>query len=304
MTSNDRAGGAAGGESTTKVVETDLDLGRGRTLRVYDTGAGDGGEERLVVVWHHGTPNIGSPPAPLFPAAERLGIRWVSYDRPGYGGSTPRPDRPVGSAADDVAHVVDALGVERFAVMGHSGGGPHALACGALLPDRVLGVVSVSGLAPFDAKGLDWFAGMGDAGVASLRAAAAGRAEKKRHLISQAEAEGEPDFTPEDWAALAGAWSWFGDVVGPALASGPGPHVDDDLAYVAPWGFDPARITAPLLLLHGERDLVVPSGHSRWLARHCHTAELRLSPEDGHISILRSAESALLWLRNATRAHG
>ncbi|MEO3754092.1 alpha/beta hydrolase [Streptomyces sp. B6B3] len=297
MTSN----GIAGGTGATTVVERDLNLGDGRTLRVYDTGPGDAGAESLVVVWHHGTPNVGAPPAPLFPAARRLGIRWVSYDRPGYGGSTPRPDRPVGSAADDVARVVDALGVGRFAVMGHSGGGPHALACGALLPDRVLGVVSVSGLAPFDAEGLDWFAGMGDAGAASLRAAAAGRAAKERHLASP-DADHEPDFTPEDWAALAGEWSWFGDVVGPAVASGPGPHVDDDLAYVTPWGFDPARIAAPLLLLHGGRDRVVPAAHSRWLARHCHTAEPRLVPEDGHISVMRSAASALSWLRDATRA--
>ena len=68
------------------VNEVDLKLGDGRILHVYDTGADGGG---FPVFWHHGTPNIGSPPAPLFPAAERLGLRWVSYDRPGYGGSTP-----------------------------------------------------------------------------------------------------------------------------------------------------------------------------------------------------------------------
>src|ERR1700710_957740 len=101
------------------VVETELALADGRTLHTYDTGA-DGGADRLTVFWHHGTPNIGAPPVPLFPAAARLGIRWVSYDRPGYGGSTPRPDRSIGSAADDVRAVVDHLGIERFAVMGHS----------------------------------------------------------------------------------------------------------------------------------------------------------------------------------------
>ena len=149
--------------------ELDLKLGDGRILHVYDTGA-DEGSGRLPVVWHHGTPNIGSPPAPLFPAAERLGLRWVSYDRPGYGGSTRDPGRDLGSAADLVSSVADALGIERFALMGHSGGEPHALACGALLPDRVLGVVSMAGLAPFDAGGLDWFAGMAASGVDSLRA--------------------------------------------------------------------------------------------------------------------------------------
>src|ERR671910_2718554 len=103
------------------VTETDLELGDGRTLHVYDTGTDDA-DGRLAVFWHHGTPNIGAPPEPLFPAAARLGIRWVAYDRPGYGGSTPRPGRDVASAASDAARVADALGVGRFAVMGHSGG--------------------------------------------------------------------------------------------------------------------------------------------------------------------------------------
>ncbi|MDQ4063237.1 MAG: alpha/beta hydrolase, partial [Actinomycetota bacterium] len=103
------------------VTETDLKLGDGRTLHVYDTGADDA-EGRLAVFWHHGSPNIGSPPRPLFPAAEDLGIRWVSYDRPGYGGSTPYPGRDVALAAAYVSTIADALGIDRFALMGHSGG--------------------------------------------------------------------------------------------------------------------------------------------------------------------------------------
>jgi len=91
------------------VTETDVELPDGRTLHVYDTAGEDG---RLAVLWHHGTPNLGPPPEPLFP------------------------------------------------VMGHSGGSNHALACGALLPGRVLGAVCMSGLAPLHAEGLDWFAGM------------------------------------------------------------------------------------------------------------------------------------------------
>ena len=139
---------------------------------MYDTGADDA-DGRLAVIWHHGTPNIGVPPEPLFAAAAQLGIRWVSYDRPGYGESTPHPGRDVASAATDVSSVADALGIDKFAVMGDSGGGPHALACGALLPERALGVVSVSGLAPFGAEGLDFFAGMAASGAAQLRAAGA-----------------------------------------------------------------------------------------------------------------------------------
>jgi pimeloyl-ACP methyl ester carboxylesterase len=273
------------------VIETDLESGDGRRLHVYDTG-GDGSR---TVFWHHGTPNIGAPPRPLFPAASRLGIRWVSYDRPGYGGSTARPDRDLASAADDVAAVADALGIGRFAVMGHSGGGSHALACGALLPRRVIGVVSVAGPAPYGAEGLDWFAGMSASGVASLRAAASGRAAKERH---EAAAEYDPEmFTPADHAALSGDWSWFGEVVGPAVKDGPGGLIDDDLAYVAPWGFDPARVAVPVLFLHGGQDRVIPCAHGRWLASRCPAAEFRLRPEAGHISVLGSGEAALDWLR-------
>jgi pimeloyl-ACP methyl ester carboxylesterase len=277
------------------VRETDLVLSNGRTLHVYDTGADDA-DGQLAVFWHHGTPNIGAPPEPLFPAATRLGIRWVSYDRPGYGGSTPYPSRDVASAAADVLSIAYTLGIDQFAVMGHSGGGPHALACGALLPERILGVVSVAGLAPFGAEGLDWFAGMAASGVASLRAAAEGRAAKERYEASGAEYDPEM-FTPEDHAALSGAWSWVLDVVDPAVEAGPGGLIDDDLAYVAPWGFDPARVVAPTLFLHGGRDRVVPSSHSEWLARRCPSAELWLCPDDGHISVLNSGAASMEWLQ-------
>ncbi|MGH2477209.1 MAG: alpha/beta hydrolase [Candidatus Limnocylindrales bacterium] len=276
------------------VSDFEVDLGGGRTLHAYDTGA-DGAAGRLAVFWHHGTPNIGAPPVPLFPAAERLGIRWVSYDRPGYGGSTPHRGRDVASAAVHVATIADALGIDRFAVVGHSGGGPHALACGALLPDRVVGVVSVAGLAPFGAEGLDWFAGMVSSGEMSLRAAAEGRSAKERFETSGTAYD--PEFIPADLAALAGEWAWLGDVVGPAIEAGPGGLIDDDLAYVAPWGFEPAQVVPPTLLLHGGRDRVVPSSHSVWLARRCPSAELRLSPDDGHISVLTSADAAMDWLR-------
>jgi pimeloyl-ACP methyl ester carboxylesterase len=276
------------------VTEFDLALSGGRTLHAYDMGSG-GAAGRLAVFWHHGTPNIGAPPEPLFAAADRLGIRWVSYDRPGYGGSTPHQGRDVASAAADVSSVADALGLDQFAVMGHSGGSTHALACGALLPERVLGVVSMAGLAPFGAEGLDWFAGMVASGVASLRAAAEGRAAKERFEASAAEYD--PEFTPADLGALSGEWSWLAGVVGPAVEAGPGGLIDDDLAYVAPWGFDPAKAVPPALFLHGGRDGVVPSSHSEWLARRWPLVELRLSPTDGHISILNSATAAMEWLR-------
>jgi pimeloyl-ACP methyl ester carboxylesterase len=155
----------------------------------------------------------------------------------------------------------------------------------------------VASLAPLDATGLDWFAGMGPAGVATLRSAVAGRAARQRH--EESAGDGMPDFVEADLATLRGEWSWFGSVVGPALASGPGPMIDDDLAYVRPWGFAVSDVEVPVLVVHGSADLVVPSGHGVWLAEHLPSAELWLTPDDGHLSVMRRAADALAWLRAA-----
>jgi pimeloyl-ACP methyl ester carboxylesterase len=281
------------------VTERDIELADGRKLHFYDAGPDDGGES-LAVIWLHGTPNTGAPPEPLFSAAAANGLRWVSYDRPAYGGSTPNPGRDIASGAADVAAIGDALGLRRFAVMGHSGGGPYALACGALLPDRVVAVVCGSGLAPFGAAGLDWYAGMYPGGAAGLRAAAAGRAAITEVVAA---AEFDPEmFTPADHAALAGDWAWMGQVAGQAIEAGPDGQIDDELANVAPWGFEPAQVAVPVLFLHGGQDRIVPSSHSQWLARQCPPAELRLFPAEGHVSVLSAAGAdALRWLAAAPR---
>ena len=275
------------------VTETDLQLGARGRLHMYDTGA-ERDSTRLTVLWHHGTSNTGAPPEPLFPAATQRGIRWVSYDRPGYGGSTPRPGRDVASAASDVSRVADALGLRQFAVMGHSGGAPHALACAALLPERVTGVVCVAGLAPFRAEGLDWFAGMAPYGTALLRAAAAGSAALEKFLASCEFDLGQ--FCPADHAALLGEWAWLGTVARQAMADRHHGMADDELAFVAPWGFDPGLVAPPVLFLHGGQDRIVPSAHGAWLAGQAHAAQLWLRPDDGHISVLHSATAALDWL--------
>ncbi len=273
--------------------ERDLELSDGRRLHIYDTRADDA-YARLTIFWHHGTPNLGEPPEPLLPAAAQRGIRWIGYDRPGYGGSTPHPSRDVASAAADVSAIADGLGVGRFAVMGHSGGAAHALACAALLSGRVIGAVSVSGLAPYDAQGLDWFAGMGAAGAGELRAAAAGRAALGIYLAST---EFDPEmFTPADHAALKGAWHWLGVIAGRATEGGLGGMVDDDVAYVAPWGFDPRKIGQPVLIVQGGQDRIAPSTHGKWLAHQIRSSDLWLRPDDGHISVLSSGEAAMDWL--------
>nr|WP_042184226.1 alpha/beta hydrolase [Kibdelosporangium sp. MJ126-NF4]CEL16161.1 hydrolase, alpha/beta hydrolase fold family [Kibdelosporangium sp. MJ126-NF4]CTQ94086.1 hydrolase, alpha/beta hydrolase fold family [Kibdelosporangium sp. MJ126-NF4] len=278
------------------MTTTDLSLPGGQVLHVYDTGPATA---RHTVFWHHGTPNLGSPPTPLLPLAESLDVRWVSYDRPAYGTSTPVPGRTVGSAAELVSVVADALGIDRFAVMGHSGGGSHAVATAAQLQDRVVAVAALATVAPFDAPGLDWFDTMAAGSADSLRAAAAGRAVKEKY---EASAEFDPDiFTPADHEALSGTQSWLHDVVEPAIKAGPDGLIDDDLAYVTPWGCDPTQITAPMLLLHGEEDRLIPITHSEWLASQCPTAELRRSPGDGHISVLNRAAEAFEWLVTSAR---
>ena len=277
--------------------ETDLRLPDGRILHVYDSAPGD--DARLALFWHHGTPNLGTPPAPLFEAGEWLGIRWISLDRPGYGGSTANPGRTVASVTADLTTVADALLVDTFALMGYSGGGTYALGAAAILGERVEAVTTLAAIAPYDAPGLDWYDGMLPSGLASLRAAAAGRDAKMRHETSGVEYD--PEFTPADLALFDGPWSWLGSVAGDtSMPNGPDGLIDDDCSYVVPWGCDPAKITAPTLLVHGTGDRIVPSSHGRWLGDHILTAELDLHPGDSHISVLAHAEAGLEWIRERT----
>ena len=276
-----------------EVAQRDVELTDGRTLHVYDTHPGE--TTRSVVVWHHGTPNVGPPPTPLASVAEQLGVRFLGFDRPGYGGSTVHPDRTVASVVGDVAEVLDRLGVGVAGAMSHSGGGPYALACAALLPDQVERAVVISSPAAYGGPGFDWFAGMAEAGVTQNRAALQGRAA----LDALPDDLGDFGFTPGDGSALEGRWAWFLDVVRPAQATGRAGQVDDLLASVRPWGFDLRTIAAPVLLLHGTDDRAVPVAHARWLAGQVPGAWLVERSGDGHITVMDGAAETLAWLVGA-----
>jgi pimeloyl-ACP methyl ester carboxylesterase len=269
--------------------QLDVRLPDGRAVRAHDSGSGDAAA--TVLVWHHGSPQSGRLLRPLLDAAEPRGIRLVSVARPGYGGSSRRPGRDVASIAAEVEALVDALGIERFAVAGASGGGPHALACGALLSGRITAVACVAGIAPYT-DAFDWWAGMRAA--SGLRAALDGTAARERFAETD---EFDPSsFTEADWAALAGAWTDLGRDAEAAGAAWPMGLVDDDVAFVRPWGFGLGDVTAPVLLVHGEEDRVVPSGHARWMHAHLPVSELRLLPGQGHVSALGAMPELLDWI--------
>ena len=272
-----------------------MQLDDGRTLRVNDA-APDAGDA-FTLLWHHGSPQTGALLEPVLEAAAERDIRLLSYARPSYGGSSPQPGRSVASSAADVAQIADALGIGQFAVMGASGGGPHALANAALLPDRVTGVVCLASPAPWTDE-FDWFDGMVSPG--GLRAAREGREARERYAATE---EFDPEiFTAADWLALAGDWSSLGTDAGRASDDGPEGLIDDDVAFASPWGFELSQIRAPVLLVQGGEDRVIPFAHAEWLLRNLPTSELWLRPTDGHVSVLDAVPAAMDWL--LARARG
>jgi pimeloyl-ACP methyl ester carboxylesterase len=152
----------------------------------------------------------------------------------------------------------------------------------------------MAAIAPYGADGLDWFAGMIPSGVAALGTAAAGA--EVRAALEESGFNYEMQFTDADLALFDGPWGWLGKVAGPGLDAGPYGQIDDDASYTKPWGCDPAAITAPVLLLHGTADTIIPVGHGAWLEQHCPTATLRRCEGDSHFTIAAQAEAGLEWL--------
>jgi len=256
----------------------------------------------------HGTPGSRLGPRPRSLLLHRLGIRLISFDRPGYGGSDRLPGRRVADAAADVAAIADALGLDHFAVVGRSGGGPHALACAALLPERVSRVASLVSLAPREADGLDWFGGMADSNVDAY-AGPNGRLDRVIARLTET-ADNVRDDPASLIAALMGEMT-DGDrrvvadagirrellrAYAEALRESPYGWIDDVSAFRTEWGFDPAMVSVPVLLWHGERDIFSPVSHSRWLGSRIPDAMVVVKSDAAHFDALSVLPDVLQWL--------
>jgi pimeloyl-ACP methyl ester carboxylesterase len=277
----------------------------GRVLQVLEAGDPAG---RPVLV-HNGTPNSRLLYGPDAARAERQGIRLISYDRPGYGGSTRRPGRTVADCADDVRAIAASLEIERLAVWGISGGGPHAIACAALLPELVPAVAVLASPAPLKAAGLDYFEGMGqlnvDDTVLMLEDPVAARAQREQERLEMLgmTPEGLLELlntllSPTDAAALSGELAeYLVAATGSGLAPGWEGWWDDDVAFLEPWGFELDSIRTPVLLRHGREDRFVPFGHGEWLARHIPGVQAELTDDDGHLTLTeRHLDDVHAWL--------
>jgi pimeloyl-ACP methyl ester carboxylesterase len=271
----------------------ELRLPDGRALDVFL----DGPETGTPLMYHTGTPSAGIPfPAEVEAFAER-GLRYVSFSRPGYGSSTRRPGRSVADVVDDTIAVLDAIGADRCHVIGWSGGGPHALACAALMPERVISVATIGGVAPYPAEGLDWIAGMGAENVEEFTAAMVGTdelitfMERATPAIRAVTPEGVADAFGDviddvDRGTLTGAFSaWMAEDFHEALRIGYSGWFDDDMAFTRPWGFGVDEINVPVFVWQGGHDRMVPFSHGEWLAAHIPEARARLFPEHGHLTL-------------------
>ena len=268
----------------------------GRTITVREGGDPNG----VPVLVHAGTPGSSLLYEPVVRDAQERGIRLFSYDRPGYGGSTRDEGRNIASCGADVAAVCDALGVERFCVWGISGGGPHALATAALLPERVAAAAALAPVAPFDAEGLDFYEGMGEQNVEEFGAvfvseeAHSANLERDREEILGATPEGLVEawttlLGPADRAVLTGSLAEFLiDSIRAGIEQSLDGWFDDDVAFTLPWGFELGAIRVPVLHWQGEQDKFVPFGHGVWLSGQIPGVDSRLTPDDGHLTLIES----------------
>jgi pimeloyl-ACP methyl ester carboxylesterase len=274
----------------------------GRTLGYELVGPVDGDP----VVAMHGTPGSRVTRFPIGDPYAAAGVRVLRFDRGGYGLSTRVPGRSVRDCAADVVALADHVGWEHFAITGASGGGPHALAVGVLLPERVTRVLVERSLAPFDADGLDWYEGMADGNVQEFRAAERGEDAVRSVVEREAAALLEQiagdaiellgdgyELAEADAAAMAveAVARELRRTLREALRPGVDGWVDDDMAFVRPWGFEPGAVTVPVMVRYGAADTLVPAGHGRWLAAHIDGA-IEDHDDAGHIGSIDPADLA------------
>ena len=282
----------------------------GRQLSTRSYGDPDGKPVFLL----HGTPGSRLGPHPRAAVLHRLGVQLIAFDRPGYGQSDRFEGRQVADAAADVLAVADAYGLDKFAVVGRSGGGPHALACAALLPERLTKVAVLVGIAPRGAEGLDWYDGMtqsnvnehaaaadGYEGLAAMTeaAAAAVRADPESLLTSL-----QPEMPDPDRRVVAdpGIHALLLKTYAEGLRTSADGWIDDVLAFYLPWGFDPATVTVPVLLWHGANDNLSPVSHAMWLANRIPSATVVVQAGASHFSALDVLPDILRWLSSEAEA--
>lgn len=278
-----------------------VDVG-GRRLEAAVCGA----DHLPAVVLHHGTPQTFLALDSVVQTAQEVGVRLVTFSRPGYRTSSRLAGRTVADVATDTAAVLDHLGIERATTAGVSGGGPHALACAALLPERITAAASVCGVAPYDAPGLDFLAGMGDDNIAEFGATLTGEEALRAFLEAEL-----PALAGLDAASLVTAWDTLLPAVdracltgeiGAEMAAGTrealdGPvdgWLDDDLAFVRPWGFDLGTLTVPVAVWQGGADQMVPFAHGEALGAAIPGARTHLLADEGHLSIVVGSFDAVL----------
>lgn len=276
--------------------ETDVARG-GRVLRVRDAGDPHGS----VVIYFHGTPGSRLDLAFGEVVAADHGVRLVSFDRPGYGGSTAA-SFGLASIARDTEAVADQLGVGHFATLGQSGGGPFALAAGAVLGDRVVRVGVASGAGPFelvpgaidalDENDLGALALLPGDPLGAANGFAAGF-EPLLRLFAEASPsaivsafEGllsahDQELMKEERFALAFATSMHESLVqGTAIGGG-----WDNVSWVGSWDVDITLIDCPVLLWYGEDDRFAPLAHGLWLRDHVKNARLVQRAGEGHLGL-------------------
>ena len=262
----------------------------GRTLAYFERGAADG----VPVIVCHGTPGSRLTRHPDRELYERHGVRMVVYDRPGYGRSDPKPGRTVADAAADIEAIADSLGLDRFAVVGGSGGAPHALACGALIGDRVLRVGALVTPAPSDTSDFDFFKGLAEINVKEFGAALKGQAAIETYLRPFAdELLRNPDAVideivsqlPDVDRAIAEREEFraiFRESFTEAVRQGVRGWADDDLAFAKSWGFEPEDVYAEVRLWQGELDVLAPRSHGEYVASRLPNARFELLEGGGH----------------------